>query len=159
MKGPCGGSYLHLAPFSGPISFPCIPDQLPTTSTCLLSLRAFSSCHNHSAFMRSRSCQHEISPQPVPPCGINSGVWSTVLSSPMGWNSSYNIKPLWFLFFFLHYGDFMIWVTPSKKFTGFELGFVLYVNTGEVVYLGQFKKCYKRFLLHKFHNITLPQDS
>ena len=98
VKGPWGGGYLHLDPFSGPISLPGTPDHLPTTSTCLLSRTTFSSCHNHSASMRSRLCQHD-QPQPVPPFGINSGAWSTVLSSPMGWNSSHNIKPFWFLFF------------------------------------------------------------
>ena len=98
VKGPWGGGYLHLDPFSGPISLPGTPDHLPTTSTCLLSRTTFSSCHNHSASMRSRLCQHD-QPQPVPPFGINSGARSTVLSSPMGWNSSHNIKPFWFLFF------------------------------------------------------------
>lgn len=49
MKGPCEACHLHLAQFSDSISFPCTPTRLSTTSTCLPSVRTFSSCHSHSA--------------------------------------------------------------------------------------------------------------
>lgn len=51
MKGPCEACHLHLAQFSDSISFPCTPTRLSTTSTCLPSVRTFSSCHSHSAYV------------------------------------------------------------------------------------------------------------
>lgn len=118
-------------------SYPSVGKSLPRINQI---------CHVHFVFRLSCAVTN------VP--GLKSQwpyIWAMNSCERQKYNSSFHILFATFLFFsfFLHYGNFMMWVTPSKRFSGFELGSILCVNREGAIYLGQFEKWYKRFLPHK----------